>query len=99
MYWVQFLIGFLVPSSSGAAVLTMPIMAPLGDLAGIERSLVVSAYQYGNGMMNIVTPTNATLIGSLMLARVGLDAWYRFVWPILLFMTALIMLTLSLGVL
>jgi uncharacterized ion transporter superfamily protein YfcC len=60
---------------------------------------VVSAYQYGNGMMNIVTPTNATLIGSLMLARVGLDAWYRFVWPILLFMTVLIMLTLSLGVL
>lgn len=99
MYWIQFLLGFLVPSSSGAAVLTMPIMAPLGDLASVDRSLVVSAYQYGNGMMNIITPTNATLIGSLMLARVGLAAWFRFVWPIMLFMTGLIMLTLSLGVL
>ncbi len=99
MYWVQFLLGFLVPSSSGAAVLTMPIMAPLGDLTGIDRSLVVSAYQYGNGMMSIITPTNATLIGSLMLARISLEAWYRFVWPVMLFMTALIMLTLSLGVL
>lgn len=97
MYWVQFLIGFLVPSSSGAAVLTMPIMAPLGDLAGVDRGLVVSAYQYANGMMNIITPTNATLIGSLMLGRVGIGAWFKFIWPLMVFMTVLLMATLSLG--
>jgi len=99
MYWLEFGLSFLVPSSSGLAVLSMPILAPLSDLVQVDRSLVISAYQYGSGMMNIVTPTNAVLIGSLMIGRISLGTWLRFIWPIMALMTGLITLALSAGVL
>jgi len=75
---------FLVPSSSGHAALVMPILAPLADFANVARELVVTAYQSASGLVNLVTPTSAVIMGGLALSKVGYDRYLRFVWPFLL---------------
>lgn len=68
---VQALLHVAVPSVSGQAVLTMPIMAPLSDLLGISRDASVLAYQTGGGMMDLITPTNGALLAMLLSAKVS----------------------------
>jgi uncharacterized ion transporter superfamily protein YfcC len=95
MYLVNIPLAFLVPSSSGHATLAMPIMAPLGDFAGVSRAMVVTAYQSASGWMNLFTPTSAIVMGGLALSRVRYDKYLRFVAPllgILLILTCLFML-------
>ena len=77
-------IAFLVPSSSGHAALVMPILAPLADFAGVSRATVVTAFQSASGVVNLVTPTSAVIMGGLALSKVGYDKYLRFVWPFLL---------------
>ncbi len=98
MYWIEVAMSFFVPSTSGLAVLSMPILAPVGDFAGVERSLIVTAFQSAAGIVNLVTPTSAVVMGGLAIARVPYDRWLRFVWPVLLGLTIIIMAALSLGV-
>jgi uncharacterized ion transporter superfamily protein YfcC len=98
MYWIEVALSFFVPSTSGLAVLSMPILAPVGDFAGVERSLIVTAFQSAAGIVNLVTPTSAVVMGGLAIARVPYQRWLRFVWPVLLGLTIIIMATLSLGV-
>jgi uncharacterized ion transporter superfamily protein YfcC len=95
MFWIEVLLSFFVPSSSGLAVLTMPIMAPLADFAGTNRELVVTAYQAANGLVNLVNPTFAVVMGGLAIGRVGYDRWLKFTWPLLLILGILIMAALS----
>ena len=71
-------------SSSGHAALVMPIMAPLADFADVSRALVVTAYQSASGLVNLVTPTSAVIMGGLALSKIGYDRYLRFVWPFLL---------------
>lgn len=99
MFGLQAALSFLVPSSSGLAVLTMPIMAPLGDFAGVPRDLVVTAYQSASGLVNLINPTFAVVMGGLALGRVPYERWLRFMWPLLLILTAIIMVAISLGTL
>jgi uncharacterized ion transporter superfamily protein YfcC len=73
-------IAFLVPSSSGHAALVMPILAPLADFAGVSRSIVVTAFQSASGLVNLVTPTSAVIMGGLALSKIGYDRYLRFVW-------------------
>jgi len=73
-------IAFLVPSSSGHAALVMPILAPLSDFAGVGRSVAVTAYQSASGLVNLITPTSAVIMGGLALSKVGYDHYLRFVW-------------------
>ncbi|MTI14720.1 YfcC family protein [Sansalvadorimonas verongulae] len=75
-------ISFFVPSSSGLAVLSMPIMAPLADVVGLPRDNIVSAYQYGMGLMAFITPTGLVL-ASLAMVNVTFDKWLKFVMPLL----------------
>jgi uncharacterized ion transporter superfamily protein YfcC len=77
-------IAFLVPSSSGHAALVMPILAPLADFAGVSRATVVTAFQSASGVVNLVTPTSAVIMGGLALSKVGYDKYLRFVWPFVL---------------
>jgi uncharacterized ion transporter superfamily protein YfcC len=77
-------IAFLVPSSSGHAALVMPILAPLADFAGVSRSIVVTAFQSASGLVNLVTPTSAVIMGGLALSKVGYDRYLKFVWPFVL---------------
>jgi uncharacterized ion transporter superfamily protein YfcC len=82
-FLVNIPIAFLVPSSSGHAALVMPILAPLADFAGVSRALVVTAYQSASGLVNLVTPTSAVIMGGLALSKVGYDRYLKFVWPFL----------------
>ena len=70
-----------VPSVSGQAVLTMPIMAPLSDLLGISRDAAVIAYQTGAGLMDMITPTNGALLAMLLSAGVSYGRWLTFAIP------------------
>jgi uncharacterized ion transporter superfamily protein YfcC len=92
-------LGFLIPSSSGLATVTMPIMAPLADFASVDRSLVVTAFQSASGLLNLVNPTFAVVMGGLALGRVGYDKWWKFAWPLLIILLLLYAAVLSFGVL
>ncbi len=98
MYILFLPLSFLIPSSSGLATVAMPIMAPLASFAEVPAELVVTAYQSANGLLNLVTPTSAVVMGGLAIARVGYGTWLRFVWPVLLLLAVLSALVLSVGV-
>ena len=95
----QTLLSFLVPSSSGLAVLTMPILAPLSDFAGVQRDLTVTAYQSANGWVNLFNPTFAVVMGGLAIGRVSYDRWLRFVWVLLVILMVIIVFSLSVAAL
>jgi len=97
MFWIEVGMSFFVPSSSGLAVLSMPILAPLADFAGVARSLVVTAYQSANGLVNLINPTFAVVIGGLAIGRVSYDRWLVFIWPLLLILTVFISAALSIA--
>ena len=78
---VQAAISIVIPSTSGRAVLTMPILVPMSDLLGVSRQVTVLAYQYGAGVINHILPTDGTLMAILALAGVRFDRWFRFAAP------------------
>jgi len=84
MYVLFLPLSFLIPSSSGLATVAMPIMAPLAGFADVPAFLVVTAYQTANGLINLITPTSAVVMGGLAIARVGYGTYLRFVWPLLI---------------
>lgn len=75
----------------------MPIMAPLADTAGVDRSLIVTAYLSAGGLLNLVNPTFALAMGGLALGRVRYDKWLRFTLPLLLVLLVLYAVVLSIG--
>ncbi|MBB5321658.1 YfcC family protein [Marinobacter oulmenensis] len=97
MFWIEVGMSFFVPSSSGLAVLSMPILAPLADFANVGRDLVVTAYQSANGLVNLINPTFAVVVGGLAIGRVSYDRWLAFIWPLLLILTVFISVVISLG--
>jgi uncharacterized ion transporter superfamily protein YfcC len=84
MLAVQTVCNVFIPSGSGQAYVTMPIMAPLADLTGVTRQTAVLAYQMGDGFTNMIVPTNALLMGMLGLGRIPYERWVSFVGPLLL---------------
>ncbi|SFZ92784.1 Uncharacterized membrane protein YfcC, ion transporter superfamily [Flaviramulus basaltis] len=90
-------LSFFIPSSSGMAVLTMPIMSPLADGVGVGREVVVSAYQYGIGLFNFINPTGL-ILASLAIVKVGFDKWLKFVMPLLIILTIVTMLFMTVSV-
>ena len=89
MYLAQCLLNFIVPSGSGQAALTMPIMTPLADLVGVNRQTAVLAFQFGDGISNILTPTSGYFMAGLAVAGVAWTKWVRFIWPLILIQYAL----------
>ena len=83
MLAVQSFTNFLIPSGSGQAYVTMPIMAPLADLTRVGRETAILAYQFGDGFTNMIVPTNALLMGMLALGRIPFQRWARFIIPLL----------------
>jgi len=81
MFFVQSLGNFFIPSGSGQAFVTMPIMAPLADLVGVSRQVAVLAFQFGDGFSNILVPTQAVIVGAIAIAGVPYDRWLRFILP------------------
>jgi uncharacterized ion transporter superfamily protein YfcC len=83
MMAVQALVHLPVPSTSGQAVLTMPLLVPLSDLIGLSRQVTVLAYQYGAGLCELVTPTNGALMAMLAASGVRYEEWLRFLLPVI----------------
>lgn len=81
MLIIQTVLNFFIPSGSGQAAVSMPIMAPIADLLGIQRDVAVLAYQMGDGLSNIVWPTGFAAIMA-GLANVKLEKWWKFIFPI-----------------
>ena len=82
MFLVQTFLNFFIPSGSGQAALTMPIMGPLSDLLGITRQTAVLAYQLGDGLSNLIIPTSGVTMGVLAIARIEYDRWFRWMGPL-----------------
>ncbi len=85
---------FFIPSGSGQAALTMPIMAPLGDLVGVSRQTAVLAFQFGDGFTNMIIPTSAVTMGVLSLANIPWQKWAKWILPlqVILFLIGLLLL-------
>ncbi|MBD3373705.1 putative basic amino acid antiporter YfcC [candidate division KSB1 bacterium] len=94
MFIMQTFINFFVPSGSGQAALTMPIMAPLSDLIGVSRQTAVLAFQMGDGFTNMIIPTSGVTMGVLGMAKIPWETWAKWLLPIeiILFITGLILL-------
>ncbi|MDR7855164.1 YfcC family protein [Tissierella sp.] len=75
-------LGFFVPSSSGLATLSMPIMAPLADTVGVSRDIVVTAYNWGQGWMSFITPTGL-ILATLEMVDVTYNKWLKFILPLM----------------
>jgi uncharacterized ion transporter superfamily protein YfcC len=83
MLFIQSILNFFIPSGSGQAYVTMPIMAPIADIVGVTRQVAVLAYQMGDGFMNMIVPTNAVLMGILGICGIPYGRWFRFIWPLM----------------
>ncbi|WP_071459005.1 YfcC family protein [Bacillus massilinigeriensis] len=84
MLFIFFILGFIVPSSSGLAVLSMPILAPLADTVDIPRFVIVTAYQFGQYAMLFLAPTGLVM-ATLQMLNMRYSHWFKFVWPVVLF--------------
>lgn len=84
MYVVQLLISVIIPSGSGMASVTMPIMGPLATLTGITQQTAVLVYQFADGFTNIIIPTSGYLLAGLALAKVPYEKWVKWYWPMFL---------------
>ncbi len=97
MVVAQTIIHFPVPSVSGQAVLTMPVIVPLSDLLGLSRQVAVLAYQYGAGLCDLITPTNGALLAILGIVGVRFEDWLRFTLPLYFGLVALGLLAIFRG--
>ena len=98
MVAVQTALHVPVPSGSGQATLTMPLLTPLSDLIGLSRQVMVLAFQYGAGLCELITPTNGTLMAMLAATGVRFEHWLKFVWPLYLGLLALGVACVVLGI-
>ena len=83
MYVFQCLLNFLVPSGSGQAAVSIPIMAPLGDLVGVTRQTTCIAFQLGDAISNIFTPTSGFFMAGLALAKIPWTKWAKWILPLI----------------
>ena len=94
MYIFQTLLNLFIPSGSGQAALTMPLMAPLADLMQIPRQAAVMAFQFGDGFTNMITPTSGVLMGVLSVAKIPYEKWFKWMFPFLIYLVILALLLL-----
>jgi uncharacterized ion transporter superfamily protein YfcC len=89
MFIFQGVLNFFVPSGSGQAALTMPIMAPLSDLVGITRQTAVLCFQMGDGIFNMIIPTSGVTMGVLSISKIPYSKWFRWLLPLIIIFTLL----------
>ncbi len=97
IYLLYIPLSFLIPSSSGLATVTMPIMAPLGSFAGIPEHLIVTAYSSASGLVALITPTFAVVTGGLAIGRISFAVWWKWVALLVLLLAVVSMVVLSIG--
>ncbi len=84
MFLVQGFINIFIPSGSGQAAITMPIMTPLADLLDINRQTAVLAFQFGDGLLNLIIPTSGVTMGILAIAKIPYNTWMRWIWKLMI---------------
>lgn len=84
MFLLQFMLNFFIPSGSGQALTTMPLMVPIADLLHINRQMTVFAFQYGDAISNVLFPTSAILMGALAVAKISYIQWLKFAWKLII---------------
>lgn len=84
MFFVQTLINFIICSGSGQAVATMPIMVPLSDVVGITRQVAVLAFQFGDGITNMIYPTCGVVMVTISMAKIPYDRWLKYAVPLVI---------------
>jgi len=84
MFFVQSVFNFLIPSGSGQAYVTMPLMVPIADLVGLSRQTAVLAFQFGDGFTNMLVPTNVVLMSIIGIAGIPYDRWFKFIFPLMI---------------
>jgi uncharacterized ion transporter superfamily protein YfcC len=94
MFLFQGVLNFFIPSGSGQAALTMPIMAPLSDILGISRQTAVLCFQMGDGIFNMIIPTSGVTMGVLSIANIPYQKWFRWVLPFTIILVILVFLLL-----
>lgn len=99
MYFFQTFLNFFIPSASGQAMVSMPLMVPLADLLGISRQTAVLAFISGDGFSNMIIPTNGVLMAILGIAAVPFEKWFKFVWPLFLILSTVAAIFLIIAVL
>ncbi|HKK12836.1 MAG TPA: SLC13 family permease [Flavobacteriaceae bacterium] len=97
MFYIYAGLSFFIPSSSGMAVLTMPIMAPLADGVGLGREAIVNVYNYGMGLFAFINPTSL-ILATLAIVKIGFDKWLKFVMPLVIILLVFIMIVLTISV-
>lgn len=99
LYVVQSLLTLLVPSSSGLAALSIPVMAPLCDLHGVNPEAAVTALQYANQLTNLMSPVAGTTVAGLAICKISFGQWWKTIWKVFLLMTviAIVFCTISAG--
>lgn len=80
----QSVVNLFIPSGSGQALATLPVMIPLGEVLGLTRQTTILAFQIGDGVTNLINPTLGGLIAMLAMCRVPIDRWLRFILPLVL---------------
>lgn len=100
MFICQLLLDIVIPSTSGQAAVTMPILGPLGQLSGVAPQTTVLAFLFGNGLTNMITPTSSGLLIFLASAQVGWTQWAKFILPLFLFfmLLSIAMLTFAVSI-
>ena len=94
MYLFQNLLNLIIPSGSAKAALTIPIMAQFADMLHLSRQTMVLAFQFGDGITNMITPASGVLIGCLGAARVPYTIWAKWILKLILilFVTGFLLL-------
>ena len=90
-------LSFFIPSSSGMAVLTMPVMSPLADTVGVGREVVVNSYMYGMGLFYLINPTGL-ILASLAVVNIGFEKWLKFIMPLFIILVLVTMAVLTVSV-
>tara|TARA_R110002153_G_scaffold25502_2_gene80711 strand:+ start:2099 stop:3523 length:1425 start_codon:yes stop_codon:yes gene_type:complete len=98
MFFSQLTLDFLIPSTSGQAAVSMPIMGPIGQLSGVSAQTTLNAFLFGNGITNILTPTSGTLLAYLATAKIAWSDWAKFIFPLWLLYIAIAIVLLALSV-
>ena len=98
MMLMQMAIDVFIPSTSGKAAVTMPILGPIGQLAGVSGQVCVQAFLFGNGLMNTLTPTSGMLLAYLATGKISFGRWIRFILPLAAGLFALCVVSLTMAV-
>lgn len=97
MYIMQNVLNFLVPSGSGQALITLPVMIPVGDLIGVNRQITILAFQFGNGLTNLIFPTDGALLAFLAYTKIPFPKWLKFIakFMLMICLAAIILITVA----